>query len=42
VHEESIMSGWWLLAVSLAGLAGYLVRDVLHRVPRSNEDFVFC
>jgi len=42
VHKESIMSGLWLLVVSLAGLAGYVVRDVLRRVPRSNEDFVFC
>ncbi len=36
------MAGLWLLALSLAGLAGYAVRDVLRRVPRSNEDFVFC
>ena len=36
------MSGLWLLLVSLAGLSGYVVRDVLRRVPRSNEDFVFC
>lgn len=36
------MWGWWLVMVSLAGLAGYAVHDVLRRVPRSNEDFVFC
>ncbi|MGF6273756.1 hypothetical protein ABIB38_002134 [Massilia sp. UYP11] len=36
------MSGWWLLVMSLAGLAGYVVRDVLRGLPRSNEDFVFC
>ena len=36
------MSGLWLLVVPLAGLAGYLVRDAVRRVPRSNEDFVFC
>jgi len=36
------MSGLWLLVLPLAGLAGYLLRDVLLGVPRSNEDFVFC
>lgn len=36
------MAGWCLLVVSLAGLAGYMVRGALRRVPRSNEDFVFC
>ena len=36
------MSGLWLLLVPFAVVAGYVVRDVLRVVPRSNEDFVFC
>jgi len=36
------MSGLWLLVLPLAGLAGYLVREALLGVPRSNDDFVFC
>lgn len=42
VQKEKVMSGLWLLVLPLAGLAGYLVRDALLGVPRSNDDFVFC
>jgi len=36
------MSGVYLLVLALAGLAGYLLRDALPGIPRSNDDFVFC
>lgn len=36
------MSGLWFILLSLAALAGYVVRGALRGVPRSNEDFVFC
>ncbi len=36
------MSGLWVLVVAVVGLAGYVVREALRGVPRSNDDFVFC
>lgn len=36
------MSTFFLVVVSFAGLAGYLVREAARVLPRSNDDFVFC
>ncbi len=36
------MSAFWLLVVPVAGFGWHSLRGVIHALPKSNEDFVFC